>query len=203
MTALARGSRLLFATHNEGKVEEVRELLAPFGVTVVSAADLGLPIPEETEASFRGNAALKALAALRATGLAALADDSGLCVDALCGEPGVRTADWAEGPGGRDFMRAMRKTHRMVTEVGAPEPWIATFHCVLAFAAPGRDVEFFEGRVDGRLVWPLRGDRGHGYDPMFVPDGREKTFAEMTHAEKNALSHRGRALEAFRIRCFT
>ena len=203
MNVLAPGSTLLFATHNAGKVEEVRELLAPLGIEVVSAADLGLPVPEETEESFCGNARLKAISALRQTGLAALADDSGLCVDALDGAPGVRTADWAEGPNGRDFLLAMEKTHRLLLESGAAGPWSATFRCVLAFAAPGREVEYFDGRVDGVLVWPLRGALGHGYDPMFVPEAGTRTFAEMSHAEKNAVSHRARALAAFLARCFT
>ena len=189
-----RGETLLFATHNAGKVEELRQLLAPYGVTIVSAAEKGLPEPEETETTFVDNARIKAHAAAKATGLPALADDSGLCVDALDGAPGVYTADWAEGPGGRDFMRAMTRTYAELQ--GKDAPWTAEFRCTLVMAWPdGRD-EVFEGSVSGQLVWPVRGRLGHGYDPMFVPDGEERTFAEMTSAEKNALSHRARALAA-------
>ena len=199
MTGL--GSVLLFATHNAGKLDEMRQLLAPHGVSVVSAAERNLPEPEETEDSFIGNARIKAHAAARATGLPALADDSGLCVDALNGAPGVRTADWAEGPGGRDFLRAMERTR---AELGdAPEPWGAAFHCTLVLAWPdGRD-EVYEGIARGHLIWPIRGALGHGYDPMFVPEGETRTFAEMTADEKNAISHRARALAALVSARFT
>lgn len=187
---------ILFASHNAGKVEEVRQMLGPRGINVVSAADLGLPVPEETEDSFVGNALLKARAACAATGLTALADDSGLCVAALDGAPGVWTADWAETESGRDFGVAMARTHDAIVARGAAEPWLAAFVCVMALVeAEGRET-VFEGRVEGRLVWPLRGALGHGYDPMFQPHGEDRTFAEMTFAEKNALSHRGRALRA-------
>lgn len=192
---------LLFATHNAGKAEEMRQLLAPYGVTVVSARERGLPEPEETESTFVGNARIKAHAAAKATGLPALSDDSGLCVDALGGLPGVWTADWAEGPGGRDFGRAMERTR---AELGdSPEPWGAEFRCTLVMAWPdGRD-EVYEGVVRGHLVWPIRGVEGHGYDPMFVPEGETRTFAEMGPAEKNTLSHRGRALKALIAARFT
>ena len=189
-----KGATLLFATHNAGKVEEMRQLLAPYGVTVVSAAERGLPEPEETEDSFVGNARIKAHAAAKATGLVVLADDSGLCVDALGGAPGVYTADWAEGPGGRDFMWAMEKTRAALGDT--PEPWGAEFRCTLVMASPDGTDEVYEGVVRGRLVWPIRGAQGHGYDPMFVPEGEAVTFAEMTAEQKNALSHRGRALKA-------
>lgn len=199
MTGL--GDSLLVATHNAGKLEEMRQLLAPFGVSVVSAADKGLAEPAETESSFVGNARIKAHAAAKATGLPALADDSGLCVDALGGRPGVWTADWAEGPGGRDFLRAMQRTR---AELGdAPEPWGAEFRCTLVLAWPDGTDEVYEGAVRGRLVWPIRGALGHGYDPMFVPEGETRTFAEMTPAEKNALSHRARALAALVSERFT
>lgn len=188
------GTTLLFATHNAGKVEEMRQLLSPYGVTVVSAAERGLPEPEETEDSFVGNARIKAHAAAKATGLVVLADDSGLCVDALDGAPGVYTADWAEGPDGRDFMRAMEKTRAALGD--APEPWGAEFRCTLVMAWPDGTDEVYEGVVRGTLVWPIRGALGHGYDPMFVPEGEDVTFAEMTADQKNALSHRGRALQA-------
>ena len=195
------GGRLLLATHNEGKVEEMRALLAPHGVTLASNADHGLPEPDETEDSFLGNARIKAHAAARATGLPALADDSGIAVDALGGAPGVRTADWAEGPGGRDFMRAMTRAHDALLAASAPEPWTARFVSVLVLAWPDGHEERFEGRAEGRVVWPPRGAMGHGYDPVFVPQGHQRTFAEMTAAEKNALSHRGRSVRAFVEAC--
>lgn len=189
--------RLLIATHNAGKLEEFRELLAPLGIAVTSAAELGLAEPEETGTTFVENARIKALAAMRATGLPALADDSGLEVDALDGAPGVYTADWAEGPGGRDFLRAMTRTHAALLARGAAEPWTARFRCTLVMARTDGGEQVFEGTAEGRLVWPLRGAQGHGYDPMFEPEGRGRTFAEMSHAEKNVISHRGRALAAF------
>ena len=195
------GERLLLATHNRGKVEEVRALLAPHGVEVVSAADMGLPEPAETEDSFLGNARIKARAAVAATGLPALADDSGITVDALGGDPGVRTADWAETPGGRDFTLAMTRTHDALLAAGAPEPWTARFVSVLVLAWPGGEEQSFEGAVEGRVAWPPRGPLGHGYDPIFVPEGHQRTFAEMTAEEKNALSHRGRSMRAFAEAC--
>lgn len=194
MIAELRGGPLLVATHNKGKMEEMRALFAPYGVEVRSAADYGLEEPEETEDSFVGNARIKAHHAAKATGTVALADDSGLCIDALDGAPGVYTADWAEGPGGRDFTRAMERTHDALMRAGAEEPWRAAFRCVLVLAWPdGRD-DVFEGSVAGRLVWPTRGAHGHGYDPMFIPDGQTVTFAEMSAATKNAISHRSDAL---------
>ena len=189
--------RLLVATHNAGKLEEFRQLLAPLGITVTGAAELGLAEPEETGTTFVENARIKAQAALAATGLPALADDSGLEVDGLGGLPGVWTADWAEGPGGRDFLRAMTRVHDDLIARNAPRPWTARFRCTLVLAAPGAGDRVFDGVVEGELVWPVRGALGHGFDPMFVPEGRGRTFAEMTAAEKNAISHRGRALAAF------
>lgn len=199
---MARGT-ILFATHNEGKVAEVRGLLVPMRIEVISAGDLGLGVPEETEASFRGNARLKALAASLASGLPALADDSGLCVEALGGAPGVHTADWAETPTGRDFLHAMARTRAALVQAGAAEPWRAEFVCCMAYVEPEKECEYFEGRVTGRLVWPIRGQMGHGYDPMFVPDGDVRTFAEMGAEEKNRISHRALALGAFLKRRFT
>ncbi len=193
--------QLLLATHNRGKVEEVRALLAPHGVTLTSNADHALPEPEETEDSFLGNARIKARAAARATGLPALADDSGLEVDALGGAPGVRTADWAETPQGRDFGLAMARAHEALLASGAPEPWTARFVSVLVLAWPDGREQSFEGRAEGRVVWPPRGPLGHGYDPVFVPEGHERTFAEMTAEEKNALSHRGKSIRAFAEAC--
>lgn len=189
--------QLLIATHNAGKLAEFRELLAPLGIAVTGAAELGLDEPEETGTTFVENARIKALAAMQATGLPALADDSGLEVDALDGAPGVYTADWAEGPGGRDFLRAMTRTHDELVARAAPEPWTARFCCTLVMAQPDGGESVFEGRAEGRLVWPIRGAQGHGYDPMFQPEGHDRTFAEMGPAEKNTISHRAKALAAF------
>lgn len=190
-------SRLLVATHNAGKLDEFRQLLAPLGVQVTGAAELGLAEPVETGTTFLENARIKAQAAMAATGLPALADDSGLEVDGLGGAPGVYTADWAEGPGGRDFLRAMTRVHDELVARGAARPWTGRFRCTLVLAEPGGAERVFEGAVEGELVWPVRGALGHGFDPMFVPEGRGRTFAEMTAADKNAISHRGRALAAF------
>ena len=189
--------RLLVATHNAGKLEEFRQLLTPLGIEVVGAAEMGLDEPEETGTTFVENARIKAQAAMTATGLPALADDSGLEVDALDGAPGVYTADWAEGPGGRDFLRAMERTHREILERAAPQPWAARFCCTLVLANPDGTEQVHEGRAEGQLVWPLRGKLGHGYDPMFQPEGHAVTFAEMTTEAKNAISHRAKALKSF------
>lgn len=194
---------LLVATHNAGKLEEFQEIMSPLGISVTSAKDHGLPEPEETETTFIGNARIKAYAAAKATGLPALADDSGLEVMALDGAPGVYTADWAETPSGRDFIMAMEKTHSKLIEADAPQPWHARFCCTLVLAWPDGHDEVFEGYANGQLVWPRRGADGHGYDPMFQPDGESRTFAEMTHTQKNALSHRGAAIKALLHGCFT
>ena len=196
------GNTLLVATHNAGKLEEFQQIMTPLGITVTSAKAHDLPEPEETETSFIGNARIKARAAAKATGLPALADDSGLEVDALGGAPGVYTADWAETPAGRDFVMAMDKTHAKLIAANAPQPWTARFCCTLVLAWPDGHDEVFEGHANGQLVWPRRGQEGHGYDPMFQPDGESRTFAEMTHAEKNALSHRGAAITALMKGCF-
>lgn len=198
---LAAGDRLVLATHNRGKVEELAALLAPYGITLTSNADHGLGEPEETEETFVGNARIKAQTAARATGLVALADDSGLEIEALGGAPGVHTADWAEGPGGRDFVRAMRRAHEALVASGASEPWRARFCCTLVLAWPDGREAVFEGTVPGRIVWPMRGDRGHGYDPVFQPDGHELTFGEMDRWEKNRMSHRGEAMRRFVAAC--
>jgi XTP/dITP diphosphohydrolase len=190
------GGRLLVASHNRGKVEEFADLLAPHGVTVVGAADLGLAVPDETETTFAGNARLKARAALAATGLPALADDSGLTVDALDGAPGVHTADWAEGPGGRDFLMAMQRVWDALEAQGAPAPRRAQFRCTLVLAWPDGDETLAEGVLPGTLVWPGRGSNGHGYDPMFLPDGHAQTCGEMDRWAKNRISHRGQAVAA-------
>ncbi|GGH29087.1 XTP/dITP diphosphohydrolase [Cribrihabitans marinus] len=202
MTRRFTGDRLLVATHNAGKLEEMAHLLAPFGVTVVGAAEMNLAEPDETEDSFVGNARIKAHAAARATGLPALADDSGITIDALDGAPGVYTADWAETGNGRDFMMAMTRAHNALEAKGAPHPRQAQFRSTLVLAWPDGHDEVFEGIVPGRLTWPVRGAQGFGYDPMFVPDGYDVTFAEMDRWEKNRISHRGRAVSAFVKACF-
>lgn len=188
-----RGQTLVIASHNAGKIREIRDLLAPFGITVTSVKALGLPEPAETETTFAGNARIKAQAAARASGHPALADDSGIIVDGLDGAPGVYTADWAETPSGRDFRMAMEKTWHLLEERRAPEPRTARFFCALCLAWPdGRD-QIFEGSVEGRIVWPMRGDRGFGYDPIFLPEGETETFGEMEPERKHAISHRARA----------
>ncbi len=196
------GKTLLVATHNAGKLEEFRQIMGPLGINVTSAAEHALPEPPETETTFIGNARIKAHAAARATGLPALADDSGLEVAALNGAPGVYTADWAETPQGRDFVMAMERTHAELTALNAPQPWDARFCCTLVLAWPDGHDEVFEGHVTGQLIWPRRGQDGHGYDPMFQPTGETRSFAEMTAAEKNALSHRGAAITALLQGCF-
>jgi len=196
------GDTLLVATHNAGKLEEMRELLAPFGVSISGAADHNLPEPDETETTFVGNARIKAHAASKATGLPALSDDSGIEVEALGNAPGVYTADWAETPNGRDFMMAMTRTHKELEAIDAPHPRRARFRSTLVLAWPDGDDEVFEGKVNGTLVWPVRGALGHGYDPMFQPDGYDITFAEMEFAKKNAISHRADAFAKLVKGCF-
>lgn len=196
------GDQLLMATHNQGKLEEMRALLEPFGVTVVGAAEMDLPEPEETEGTFVGNARIKAHSAAKATGLPALSDDSGITIDALGGAPGVYTADWAETPNGRDFVMAMERAHRELEAVGASEPRLAQFNCTLVLAWPDGHDEVFEGVMPGQVVWPMRGAEGHGYDPIFQPDGYDITFGEMDRWEKNKISHRARAVQAFVQACF-
>ncbi|MDQ8698926.1 RdgB/HAM1 family non-canonical purine NTP pyrophosphatase [Hyphomicrobium sp. LHD-15] len=201
MKQLAPGSRLVVASHNPGKTWEIKQLIAPYGFDAVSAGDLGLAEPEETEPTFDGNARLKALAAAEASGLPALADDSGLEVEALDGAPGIYSARWA-GPG-KDFALAMRRVHDALEEKGAwngPPPR-ANFISVLCLAWPTGEHRLFEGRVYGTLVWPPRGGNGFGYDPMFVADGETLTFGEMEPASKYAISHRTRAFAAFKRDC--
>lgn len=202
MTRKFSDPSLLIATHNAGKLEEMRSLFAPFPISVVGGAEKNLDEPEETGTTFIENARIKALAAVEATGLPALADDSGLEVEALDGAPGVYTADWAETPAGRDFGLAMSKTHDKLLEVGAAQPWKAAFCCTLLLRWPDGHEEIFEGRVKGQLVWPIRGAEGHGYDPMFIPDGHDRTFAQMPFAEKNAISHRADAFKKLMQACF-
>ena len=185
-------AKLVVASHNSGKVREIRELLAPFKVQTLGAAELSLPEPEETENTFAGNAALKAEAAMKASGEAALSDDSGLCVAALDGAPGIYSARWA-GPD-KDFRAAMARIEKELH--GNPDKR-AYFVCALALARPGENTEIFEGRVYGSLTFPPRGDKGFGYDPIFLPEGGRFTFGEMNPADKHAISHRARAFEKF------
>ncbi|WP_313349180.1 RdgB/HAM1 family non-canonical purine NTP pyrophosphatase [Paracoccus sp. (in: a-proteobacteria)] len=185
--------KLLVATHNKGKLDEIRAMMAPHGIEVTSAGEMGLPEPAETEDSFIGNARIKARAAMQATGLPVLADDSGITVDGLDGAPGVYTADWAETPQGRDFMQAMTRTWTELEARGVAEPRTAQFRATLILLWPDGHEEIFEGVAPGRLVWPPRGVQGHGYDPIFVPDGQDVTYAEMLPEQKNAISHRARA----------
>ena len=190
-----RGETIVVATHNRGKLEEFAALLAPYGVTAVSAGELGLPEPAETESTFEGNARIKALAAMKASGLIALADDSGLCVDALNGDPGVYTANWA-GPD-RDWPMAMRLVEEKLQAAGAqnPEQRGASFFCTLCVIWPDGEERFYVGRAPGHLIWPPRGTLGHGYDPVFVAAGETQTFGELQPEHKNRISHRARALE--------
>jgi XTP/dITP diphosphohydrolase len=193
--------RLVIATHNAGKLAEMRDLLAPYGIAATSAGGLGLPEPDETGMTFRDNAHIKARAAAKAANLPAFADDSGLVVDALDGAPGIYSARWA-GPD-KDFARAMRAIEDKLTERGATKPDRRKAHFVsaLCVAWPDGHVEDFEARVDGTLVWPPRGDKGFGYDPMFLPDGHDRTFGEMPSEEKHGLPPQGRGL-SHRARAF-
>lgn len=195
--------KLVVATHNRGKAGEIRTMLSPYGVEIVSAGDLGLAAPDETGSTFEENATIKALAATRASGLPVLADDLGLSVHALDDQPGLYTADW-EGPA-RDAMVGMRRIQDELAARGVPETdeaRTATFHCVLVLAWPDEHLERFHGTLDGSIVWPPRGTGGHGYDPCFQPTGDTRTTAEMSDAEKNAISHRGRAFRMMVEACF-
>jgi XTP/dITP diphosphohydrolase len=193
------GRRLVIASHNQGKVREIGELLAPFGVEVASAGELGLPEPEETGTTFLANAELKARAAAQAAGLPALADDSGLAVDALGGQPGIYSARWAGAS--RDFGAAMERVNRELAHAGAAQRR-AHFVCALSLAWPDGDCESFEGKVFGTIVWPPRGEHGFGYDPIFQPDGETITFGEMEPARKHAMSHRADAFRQLVGACF-
>ena len=198
MTRKLGSGRLVIATHNAGKLKEIAALLAPYGVDCISAGSLGLAEPAETGRTFVDNALIKARAAAAASGLVALADDSGLSIAALDGRPGVYTADWAErqwfeGEPGRDWYMAMGKVEGMLQAKGLATPREAWFICVLALAWPDGEHAIYEGRADGKLTWPPRGTMGFGYDPVFVPAGREQTFAELDPEEKHRLSHRADA----------
>ena len=194
--------KLLVATHNKGKLEEIIRLLEPCGIAITSNAELGLPEPEETEDNFVGNARIKAHSAAKASGLPALADDSGIEVDALGGAPGVYTADWAETSDGRDFPMAMTKVWTKLEAINASVPRTARFCSTLVLAWPDGHDEVFEGKIDGQCVWPMRGEEGHGYDPMFMPDGYHITFGEMNRWEKNKISHRADAFNKLVKGCF-
>ena len=188
---LETGTRLVVASHNPGKVREIADLVRDRSIDVVSAGELGLPEPEETGTTFRANAELKAHAAAHASGLTALSDDSGLAVDALDGDPGIYSARWA-GPD-KDFAEAMRKVEAAIAAKGPAASRRAHFVCALCLAWPDGEAEVFEGKVFGTLVWPPRGDKGFGYDPMFQPDGYDVTFGEMDQAHKHTISHRANA----------
>lgn len=194
--------KLVIATHNAGKLIEITELLKPFGVLVTSAGELGLEEPVEDQDTFVGNARIKAHFAAKASGLPALSDDSGITVDGLGGAPGVYTADWAETPTGRDFPMAMAKVWNLLEEKQSPEPRTAAFNCTLCLAWPDGHDEVFEGRVDGRLVWPMRGENGFGFDPVFLPNGETLTFGEMDPLRKKDISHRADAFAKLVAGCF-
>lgn len=187
---LDRGTTLVVASHNQGKVREIKDLLAPFAIKVLGAAELGLPEPEETEPTFAGNAALKARTAASVSKCRALADDSGLSVTALDGAPGIYSARWAGEK--KDFVAAMKRVERELKERGAKDH-SAKFVCALALAEPDEKPDIYEGEVHGRLVFPPRGDKGFGYDPIFVADGMSETFGEIEPSQKHAISHRARA----------
>ena len=197
-----QGDTLLVATHNAGKLEEIANLLEPFDVSVVGAAEKKLVEPVETETTFIGNARIKAHTAATATGLPALSDDSGIQIDALGGAPGVYTADWAETETGRDFEMAMKTACERLLLTKSPKPWSARFCCTLVLAWPDGHDEVFPGVVEGQIVWPMRGSQGHGYDPIFQPDGFDQTFGEMDRWEKNKISHRAVAFSRFVNGCF-
>lgn len=199
MKRLEAGEKLVVASHNEGKVREINELIAPFGLEAISAGSLGLPEPVEDGATFAANAIIKARAAAEAAGLPALSDDSGLEVAALDGAPGIYSARWA-GPS-KDFALAMQRVEDELTSKGctAPEQRRANFTCALALARPGvEEVAVYEGRVFGELIWPPRGERGFGYDPVFLPEGENLSFGEMDPAKKHEMSHRARAFALFK-----
>ena len=198
MTRRLGSGSLVIATHNAGKLKEISALLEPFGMKCISAGSLGLPEPVEDGSTFAQNAMIKARAAAEASGIVALADDSGLSVDALGGRPGVYTADWAErqhfeGDPGRDWYMAMGKVEGLLSEQGADVDRSASFHCVLAIAWPDGEHAVYEGKCPGSLTWPPRGELGFGYDPVFIPEGASQTFAEIDPEQKHASSHRADA----------
>ena len=193
--------QVVVASQNRGKIREFRLLLAASNIGIVTSRECGLPPVDETEDSFAGNASLKARAAAELTGMPAISDDSGIEVEALGGLPGVNTADWAETPLGRDYVAAMTRVWNLLENRDAPHPRRASFCSTICVAWPDRHQEFFTGRVDGHLAWPMRGDLGFGFDPIFVPDGHTCTFGEMPARLKNSISHRARALARFADGC--
>jgi len=196
---LQPGDTLVIATHNSGKLREIEAMLAPWRLRLIAAGDLGLPEPDETGATFEDNARLKAVAAAEASGMPALGDDSGLAVEALGGQPGIYSARWAGSGRDRDFAHAMRTVEEKLRAAAATtsEKRRAKFVAVVSYAEPTGEPLTFRGEVAGTLVWPPRGERGFGYDPMFVPDGEQRTFGEIAPAHKDATSHRARAIAAF------
>jgi XTP/dITP diphosphohydrolase len=192
--------KLVIASHNKGKISEIKELVRPFGIEAISAGALGLPSPEETEETFAGNAAIKAHAAATASGLPALSDDSGLEITALGGRPGVHAADWAETPNGRDFAFAIERVRKELEESGSTDR-TARFVCCLCLAWPDGHEETFLGSVDGEISFPARGDNGFGYDPIFIPKGRDRTFGELDADVKHAMSHRADAFRKLTAAC--
>ena len=202
MTRKFTGQELVIATHNHGKLEEIEHLFETFKVKIRGAGELGIIEPEETEDTFVGNARIKAHSAAQESQTPSLADDSGITIDALNGAPGVYTADWAETSGGRDFVYAMEKTQNALAEVDATHPRSAQFRCTLVLAWPDGHDEVFKGIIAGSLVWPMRGENGHGYDPIFLPDGYNQTFGEMDRWEKNRISHRADAFTKLLSGCF-
>ena len=202
MTRKLTDKKIVLASHNAGKLREIKALLNPFGIECVAAGDFDLEEPEETESTYAGNARIKAHFAAQQTGLPALSDDSGISIDALDGAPGVYTADWAETGSGRDFMQAMRRAQQELVKKKAMAPWLACFNCTLCLAWPDGHDEIFAGIAPGQVVWPVRGENGFGFDPMFVPNGYNITFAEMSPEQKSPLTHRARAFEQLVSECF-
>ncbi len=200
---LLRGSKLVVATHNPGKVVEINTLIAPYGLEAIAAGALGLPEPDETGTMFASNARIKARAAADAAGLPALADDSGLCIDSLDGAPGIFSARW--GGTSKDFSAAMERVNRELELRGArlPSDRAAHFVSALCLSWPGGEDQIFEGRAFGEVVWPPRGNLGFGYDPIFVPDGYKQTFGELDAATKDRISHRARAFDKFMRACLS
>lgn len=192
MAIVGSSPKLVLATHNKGKLREFREMFSPLGLDLTSSGELGFPEPEETGQTFEENAILKAKFSTDLSGLSSLADDSGLCVTALSGAPGLYSARWA-GPG-KDYMAAMTRIHEAL---GNNKDRTAAFVCVLALVSPEGLIQTFSGKIEGTLIWPPRGTGGHGYDPFFMPEGSKLSFAEMTEIDKNKISHRGKALEQF------
>ena len=194
-------SRVVISSRNRGKIREFAQLLEPHAITILTAEQCGLQPVEETGRTFAENAGLKARAAAGIAGMPAISDDSGLEVEALDGQPGIDTANWAETPQGRNYVVAMTRVWKLLEELGAPHPRRARFHSTICVAWPDGHEDYFTGNANGHLVWPMRGETGFGFDPMFVPEGHTSTFGEMPHSLKNSISHRARALAALSRAC--